>query len=90
LELRSRDRTLKFASRPAVSSGTFPKTSQLVFQSRLYFLGGETGGGEIDGKYYGHHPGLLLISTMRLKNEVRELILESEILAWRSHTSVIL
>jgi N-acetylneuraminic acid mutarotase len=33
---------------------------------RLYLIGGETGGGEIDGQYYGHHPDLLLIGTMKL------------------------
>jgi len=38
----------------------------VVRGDRLYLLGGETGGGEIDGKYYGHHPDLLLIGTMKL------------------------
>jgi len=32
---------------------------------RLYLIGGETGGGEIDGRYFGHHPDLLLIGTMK-------------------------
>lgn len=36
---------------------------------KLYLIGGETGGGEIDGKYYGHHPDLLLIGKMRLTSE---------------------
>lgn len=36
----------------------------------LYLIGGETGGGEINGKYYGHHPDLLLIGAMTLKNDV--------------------
>lgn len=36
----------------------------VVRGDKLYLLGGETGGGEINGKYYGHHPDLLLIGTM--------------------------
>ncbi|MSR60128.1 MAG: hypothetical protein EXS05_21220 [Planctomycetaceae bacterium] len=39
----------------------------VVRGNQLYLLGGETGGGEIDGKYYGHHPDLLLIGTMTLR-----------------------
>jgi len=31
---------------------------------RLYLLGGETGGGMVDGEYYGHHPDLLLIGRI--------------------------
>lgn len=33
---------------------------------QLYLIGGETGGGEINGKYYGHHPDLLLIGKLKL------------------------
>lgn len=33
---------------------------------QLFLIGGETGGGEIDGKYYGHHPDLLLIGKLKL------------------------
>lgn len=33
----------------------------LVRDDRIYLIGGETGGGMIDGRYYGHHPDLLLI-----------------------------
>lgn len=36
---------------------------------KLYLLGGETGGGEIAGRYFGHHPDLLLIGTMTLTSE---------------------
>jgi N-acetylneuraminic acid mutarotase len=43
----------------------------VVFGDRLYLIGGETGGGEIDGHYYGHHPDLLLIGTMKLAKEPR-------------------
>ncbi len=41
----------------------------VVRGQRLYLLGGETGGGEIDGKYYGHHPDLLLVGTMTLRKD---------------------
>lgn len=37
----------------------------VVRDDRIYLLGGETGGGVIDGEYYGHHPDLLLIGTIR-------------------------
>lgn len=40
----------------------------VIRQDRLYLIGGETGGGEIDGKYYGHHPDLLLIGTLHLSD----------------------
>ena len=36
----------------------------VVQGNRIYLLGGETGGGEIDGQYYGHHPDLLLIGKI--------------------------
>lgn len=36
----------------------------VIRENRLYLIGGETGGGEIQGKYYGHHPDLLLIGTL--------------------------
>ena len=30
----------------------------------IYLLGGETGGGWIEGEYYGHHPDLLLMGRI--------------------------
>ncbi|MFN0195357.1 MAG: Kelch repeat-containing protein [Planctomycetaceae bacterium] len=36
----------------------------VVKEDRIYLIGGETGGGEIDGQYYGHHPDLLLIGKI--------------------------
>lgn len=36
---------------------------------QIYLLGGETGGGEVNGQYYGHHPDLLLIGTISAANE---------------------
>ncbi|MBM4075695.1 MAG: hypothetical protein FJ267_08640 [Planctomycetes bacterium] len=36
----------------------------VVRGNKIYLIGGETGGGEIDGAYYGHHPDLLLIGTI--------------------------
>jgi N-acetylneuraminic acid mutarotase len=40
----------------------------VVRGDRIYLLGGETGGGVVDGEYYGHHPDLLLIGRIaRLK-----------------------
>ena len=38
----------------------------VVRGDQLYLLGGETGGGEIEGRYYGHHPDLLLIGALSL------------------------
>lgn len=38
----------------------------VVHDDSLYMIGGETGGGEIQGKYYGHHPDLLLIGKLKL------------------------
>lgn len=37
----------------------------VVRDDRIYLLGGETGGGVVDGEYYGHHPDLLLIGSIR-------------------------
>ncbi len=37
----------------------------VVKHDRIYLLGGETGGGDINGVWYGHHPDLLLIGTIR-------------------------
>jgi N-acetylneuraminic acid mutarotase len=37
----------------------------VVRDDKIYLLGGETGGGEVEGEYYGHHPDLLLIGTIR-------------------------
>ncbi len=36
----------------------------VVRGDEIYLLGGETGGGEIDGVWYGHHPDLLLIGKI--------------------------
>ena len=36
----------------------------VVHGERIYLIGGETGGGVIDGEYYGHHPDLLLTGTI--------------------------
>jgi N-acetylneuraminic acid mutarotase len=41
----------------------------VIHGDRLYLIGGETGGGEINGQYFGHHPDLLLIGTLRLTDE---------------------
>lgn len=44
----------------------------VVRGDRLYLIGGETGGGEIDGRYFGHHPDLLLIGTIKLVTDAVE------------------
>ncbi len=36
----------------------------VVDGDQIYLLGGETGGGTIDGTYYGHHPDLFLIGNI--------------------------
>ena len=36
----------------------------VVEGDRIYLVGGETGGGMVDGEYYGHHPDLLLIGRI--------------------------
>lgn len=36
----------------------------IVRDDRIYLLGGETGGGYVDGEYYGHHPDLFLIGQI--------------------------
>ena len=36
----------------------------VVRDNRIYLIGGETGGGVVDGEYFGHHPDLLLIGTI--------------------------
>jgi N-acetylneuraminic acid mutarotase len=36
----------------------------VVRGDEIYLLGGETGGGEIEGVWYGHHPDLLLIGKI--------------------------
>jgi len=38
----------------------------VVRGDRIYLIGGETGGGVVDGEYYGHHPDLLLIGRISL------------------------
>ena len=37
----------------------------VVRGNEIYLIGGETGGGMVDGEYYGHHPDLCLIGTVR-------------------------
>jgi N-acetylneuraminic acid mutarotase len=37
----------------------------VVRGERIYLLGGETGGGIVEGEFYGHHPDLLLIGHMQ-------------------------
>ena len=41
----------------------------VVRGDKLYLIGGETGGSEIEGRYFGHHPDLLLIGTLRLSSD---------------------
>jgi hypothetical protein len=36
----------------------------VVRDDRIYLIGGETGGGIVDGEYYGHHPDLCLIGRI--------------------------
>ena len=36
----------------------------VVRGDRIYLLGGETGGGVVEGEFYGHHPDLLLIGKL--------------------------
>jgi N-acetylneuraminic acid mutarotase len=36
----------------------------VVRGDRIYLLGGETGGGVVEGEYYGHHPDLLLVGRI--------------------------
>ncbi len=36
----------------------------VVRDDRIYLIGGETGGGVVQGSYYGHHPDLLLIGQI--------------------------
>ena len=36
----------------------------VVRDDRIYLIGGETGGGVVEGEYYGHHPELLLIGRI--------------------------
>ena len=38
----------------------------VVREDRIYLIGGETGGGVVEGEYYGHHPDLLLIGRISL------------------------
>lgn len=38
----------------------------VVHGDRIYLLGGETGGGEVLGEYFGHHPDLTLVGKIRL------------------------
>ena len=40
----------------------------VVRDDSIYLIGGETGGGVVDGQYYGHHPDLLLIGTIEAIN----------------------
>jgi hypothetical protein len=43
----------------------------VVRDDRIYLIGGETGGGVVDGEYYGHHPDLLLIGTITERSHQR-------------------
>jgi len=36
----------------------------VIVGNRIFLIGGETGGGIVDGEYYGHHPDLLLVGTI--------------------------
>ncbi len=55
--------TAKFGSADSLPiDNNLPMT--VVQDDQIYLLGGETGGGVIDGQYYGHHPDLLLIGTI--------------------------
>lgn len=36
----------------------------VVHDDHIYLLGGETGGGVVEGEFYGHHPDLLLIGRI--------------------------
>ncbi len=36
----------------------------VVRGNRIYLMGGETGGGAIGDKYYGHHPDLFLVGQI--------------------------
>jgi N-acetylneuraminic acid mutarotase len=38
----------------------------VVHENKIYLLGGETGGGVVEGEYYGHHPDLLLIGAIEV------------------------
>ena len=40
----------------------------VVRGDQIYMLGGETGGGVVEGEFYGHHPDLLLIGKMQAIN----------------------
>jgi len=35
-----------------------------VDDSRVYLIGGETGGSVIEGEHFGHHPDLLLVGSI--------------------------
>jgi len=41
----------------------------VVRGERIYMLGGETGGGEVLGEYFGHHPDLFLIGRISVVGE---------------------
>jgi len=36
----------------------------VVHEDKIYLLGGESGGGIVEGEFYGHHPDLLLIGNI--------------------------
>jgi N-acetylneuraminic acid mutarotase len=58
-----------------VKSGLYGKADALPIDNnlpmsvvrgdRIYLVGGETGGGVVEGEYYGHHPDLLLVGRIR-------------------------
>ncbi len=38
----------------------------VVDGDKIYLMGGETGGGMIDGEYFGHHPDLFLVGDISM------------------------
>jgi hypothetical protein len=50
------------STNPMPLDNNLPMT--VVSGDQIYLLGGETGGGYVEGEYYGHHPELLLIGTI--------------------------
>jgi hypothetical protein len=40
----------------------------VVRGDRIYLIGGETGGGTVDGEYFGHHPELVLVGQIGFPN----------------------
>jgi N-acetylneuraminic acid mutarotase len=40
----------------------------VVYGDKVFLIGGETGGGVVEGEEYGHHPDLCLVGTIREVN----------------------